>query len=375
MKDKIIKFLKSKDFVFIEELGRGACGRTVKLYDQIIDETFVCKKYEPFADEYKESLFGNFIHEIKLLYLVNHPNIVRVFNYYIYPELLVGYILMEYVVGKDIESYLASSPQMINDIFLQCIDGFVHLEKNNILHRDIRPMNIMVSDDATLKIIDFGFGKKIGEKADFDKSISLNWWCEPPTDFKQNLYDFKTEIYFVGKLFEKIIKEREIGTFKYKSILSGMSANKPELRLNSFAEIKSKISEDRFFEVEFTKPELTSYREFSNNLYESISKIETDCNYFDDPDLIQKKLENYFRRVMLEENLPNNTPVISCFLNGAYYFKRNKYFPVSSLKSFIELLRSCSKDKKNIIINNLCSKLDAIQRYTEAPPWEGDVPF
>ena len=278
MKDKIIKFLKSKDFVFLEELGRGACGRTVKLYDEIIDETFVCKKYEPFADEYKESLFDNFVHEIKLLYLVNHPNIVRVFNYYIYPELFVGYILMEYVIGQDIESYLANSPQMINDIFLQCIDGFVHLEKNNILHRDIRPMNIMVSDDATLKIIDFGFGKKVGEKADFDKSISLNWWCEPPIDFKQNLYDFKTEIYFVGKLFERIIKEREIGTFKYKSILSGMCAQKPELRLNSFAEIKSKISEDRFFEVEFTKPELNSYREFSNNLYDSISKIEVDWN-------------------------------------------------------------------------------------------------
>ena len=92
-----------------------------------------------------------------------------------------------------------------------------------------------------------------------------------------------------------------------------MCTPKPEARLNSFAEIKSKISEDRFFEVEFSESELNSYREFSTNLYDSISKIEVDCKYFDDPELIQKKLENYYRRVMLEEDLPKNTPVTNCF--------------------------------------------------------------
>jgi eukaryotic-like serine/threonine-protein kinase len=85
MKDNIIKFLKSKDFLMLEELGRGACGKTVKLYDEVIKETFVCKKYEPFNGEQKEELFGNFIQEIKLLYLLNHNNVVRVFTYYIYP--------------------------------------------------------------------------------------------------------------------------------------------------------------------------------------------------------------------------------------------------------------------------------------------------
>ena len=375
MKDKkIIKFLKSKDFVFLEELGRGACGRTVKLYDEVIDEIFVCKKYEPFVNEYKEALFNNFIREIKLLYLVNHPNIVRIFNYYIYPEHCVGYILMEYITGQDIESYLTSYPQMINDIFLQCIDGFVHLEKCNILHRDIRPVNIMVSNDGVLKIIDFGFGKKVGRKEDFGKSVSLNWWCDPPVDFKQNVYDFKTEIYFVGKLFEKIIKEIQIETFKYQYILSGMCNPNPEARTNSFAEIKNKISEARFFEIQFTESELHAYRKFSSYLFESIAKIETDCKYFNDAELIQKKLENYFRKVMLEEFLPSNVPVISCFLNGSYYFRKNKYFPVSTLKAFIELLRSSSRDKKNIIISNLYSKLDVIERYTETQ-CDGDVPF
>ena len=161
MKDNIVRFVKSKDYELVEELDRGACGITVKLYDEVIDEIFVCKKYEPYFDEHKETLFKKFIEEIKLLYLINHKNVVRVFNYYIYPDHFTGYILMEYISGEDIENFLIHNPQNINDIFIQCIDGFDHLEKNNILHRDIRPMNIMVSKDGSLKIIDFGFGKRV----------------------------------------------------------------------------------------------------------------------------------------------------------------------------------------------------------------------
>ena len=58
MKKDIVKFIKSKDFKFVEELGRGACGKTVKLYDEVIDEYFVCKKYEPYFEEYKKTHEG-----------------------------------------------------------------------------------------------------------------------------------------------------------------------------------------------------------------------------------------------------------------------------------------------------------------------------
>ncbi|MDY6845109.1 MAG: protein kinase, partial [Thermodesulfobacteriota bacterium] len=146
MTENIIEFVRKKDLVFEKELGRGACGRTVILYDDIIDERFVCKKYAPVYEELKEQLkeqlFENFIREIKLLHLLNHVNIVRVFNYYIYPDQYAGYILMEYVKGTDIEEYLSKHPENINGIFIQVIDGFTHLEKNSILHRDIRPLNI-----------------------------------------------------------------------------------------------------------------------------------------------------------------------------------------------------------------------------------------
>ncbi len=360
----------------MKELGAGACGKTVLLYDDIINEQFVCKKYAPQFPEHKEVLFKNFIHEIKLLHLIHHKNIVRVFNYYIYPEAYSGFIVMEYVEGSDIESYLIKYPENINEIFTQTIEGFSYTESNKILHRDIRPLNIMVTSDGIVKIIDFGFGKQIFDKNDFDKSISLNWWCEPPIDFSKDIYDFKTEIYFVGKLFEKIIRENNIEHFKYMPALSSMCKVEPDTRANSFFEIKQGILSDKFIEIEFEEKELESYREFSRALSEAISKVERGTKYFDDIDTIKSKIDELYKSVMLEEYIPSNNALIKCFINGSYsYYNNNYYIPTSIIKSFLELLRSCSKEKQNIILSNLHSKLDAVQRYDKAPEFDDDIPF
>jgi eukaryotic-like serine/threonine-protein kinase len=298
MTKKLIEFLRKKDFELINELGQGACGKTVLLYDEIIRENFVCKKYAPFHEEHKELLFDNFVQEIKLLHLINHKNIVRVFNYYLYPEQKAGYILMEYIQGTDIESYIGKSPENINEIFLQAIDGFTYLEEQNILHRDIRPMNLMVANDGFLKIIDFGFGKKIFERSDFDKSISLNWWCEPPKEFSEGKYDFTTEVYFVGKLFEKIIIEKELKHFKYVGALNSMCMTNPTKRVLSFFEVKKGIENEKFSEIEFDESELSSYRLFSGELYRIVSRIEQGTKYFEDSDKVQAKLEELYKKVM-----------------------------------------------------------------------------
>jgi len=373
MSNEIIKFLRKKDFQFIKELGSGACGKTVLLYDDIINEQFVCKKYAPFYEQDKELLFKKFIQEIKLLHLVYHRNIVRVFNYYIYPEHLTGYILMEYVKGYDIEEYLSKCPENINEVFLQTIEGFSYLESNNILHRDIRPQNLMVAEDGVVKIIDFGFGKQIYDKEDFGKSISLNWWCEPPSEFEQEVYDFTTEVYFVGKLFEKVLRERDIEQFKYAGVLNGMCNSNPDKRLQSFTEIKKGILSEKFQEIEFSVNELKTYRDFSNNLFSVVSKIERGSKYFDDFEKIQAQITELHKRVMLEENLPDTSWLTACFINGEYYSIKKGIFPVSSIKSFIDLLRSCSNEKRNIIFSNIQSKLDAIERYDKKA--SDDIPF
>ncbi len=81
MPDDIVKFVRSRDYRLIRELGRGGCGRTVLLHDDQIDEHFVCKKYDPSDVGLKEDLFEGFMTEIKLMHGVYHPNVVRIFSY------------------------------------------------------------------------------------------------------------------------------------------------------------------------------------------------------------------------------------------------------------------------------------------------------
>lgn len=97
----IIPFLKQKDYIMVNNnLGGGSFGKTVLLQDPFIDELFVAKKYEPEHSEIREQFYKNFLDEIKILYKLNHRNIVRIYYNYAYENIFTGYILMEYIDGK-----------------------------------------------------------------------------------------------------------------------------------------------------------------------------------------------------------------------------------------------------------------------------------
>ena len=96
---------------------------------------------------------------------------------------------------------------------------------------------ISSSSNIILIILCKFFGNYLGLSKDFNKSISLNWWCETPNDFSENIYNHSTEIYFVGKLFEKAIVDNDIEVFGYKEILNQMIKFDKKDRIKSFNDI------------------------------------------------------------------------------------------------------------------------------------------
>ncbi|MEY8742069.1 protein kinase family protein [Bacillales bacterium AN1005] len=187
-----------------------------------------------FKDETTDMLFA----------FKKHPNIVRVYNYYLYPEVKLGYLQMEYIDGVTIADY---KPSLYGkkwvEIFAETIDAFKYLEINNILHRDIRPANIMIDKDENVKVIDFSFGKKLSNQDKEGRSVFLNWPVTqlPNEMLLEGIYNHQSEIYFVGKLFSSILKEN-IADFKFKHIIDKMVKVNPHERYSSFHEISVDIS-------------------------------------------------------------------------------------------------------------------------------------
>lgn len=367
-----ISFIKSKDYQFIKDLGQGATGITKLIKDQTIDEEFVCKKYSTYLKSDQNLYYENFVSEIKILYKINHSNIVRIFSYYLYPKNYTGYILMEYINGEHIDKYISSNPSKINDIFIQVINAFKYLEEIKILHRDIRPSNILVTNNGIVKIIDFGFGKPIKKEDDYEKSISLNWHYSTPSDFESLFYNHQTEIYFIGKLFEQLIIENSLeNTFKYGKTLEKMVKFNHNLRITSFDDILKDINAEVFNEIGFSPEEKIIYSNFADSITSICAKIKTSAKYNTNLDNITKNLYELTQNSILESYVQNNSLIVSCLINGGFRYKTAPQIQTEHIYSFFNWWKNLNKKSQKIVLNNIWLRLDNIKREDDF----NDLPF
>lgn len=378
-----IEFNRPAKYQFREVLGSGACGETVLLFDEAMGADFVAKKYSPIVEaEQNQSLYDELLRrfkdEARILFRLDHPNVVRVFSFFDYAERSTSYILMEYVDGVELLKFLDANPFAADRVFEGIVEGFSHLQAKGVLHRDIRPANIMVQADGVPKIIDFGFGKTeaLEKKSDDRKSISLNWWCETPPEFADSIYDFQTEVYFVGKLFEQALSDGKLSDFKYKLLVGRMCDPNRDRRIEDFQSIQSEISRGKFAELSFSDDEVRIYRNFADELTGVVSSVQSDSRFERDVEKIIVRLEELHRRSMLEEFLPAPNKLAQAFIMGPFKYWTKSKPAVASLKEFLGLLRGLSSEKKAVIVENLTARLEASERTVPPPDnLDDEIPF
>ncbi|MBT2571482.1 protein kinase family protein [Planococcus sp. ISL-110] len=363
-----------KQFILVRPLGSGGTGDTHLLKDETTDMFFAFKKYVPKDSNFIDENYERFVDEIKILFNLSHPNVVRVYNYYLYPQKKTGYLQMEYIEGDSIEEFETDpfGGKTWSDIFIETIAAFEYLESNNVLHRDIRPANIMIDKHENVKVIDFGFGKKL-EGLDQDaKSVFLNW---PVTQLPyeteyDGIYNRQSEIYFVGKLLANVI-DRSLDNFNFEHIIEKMIKIDPKKRYKSFHDISIDISKGVFGEIDFTNEEKEVYRKFADTLSIAIKSYWLKYDPIRDDSEILNNLIDLIRITSLEKILQDNSQLTNCFIQGRYTYSTKHKIEVSIITDFYRLLVGLSPFRRRIVLDNIDARLSVIK--VEVP--DDDLPF
>lgn len=151
-------------YKILEKIGSGGQGTVYKALDTKLNRTAVIKILPPELTQ-KTANFKRFEREAQLCSQLDHPNICTIYDFN--DEDGVFYIAMQYVEGKNVRQLVAGRPLELKSavsIAIQVTDALAYAHSKNIIHRDIKAGNVMVTDSGQAKILDFGLAKLLEDE-------------------------------------------------------------------------------------------------------------------------------------------------------------------------------------------------------------------
>lgn len=193
-----------------EIIGIGGMAVVYKAYDNIEDRTVAIKilKEEFVANE---EFLRRFKNESKAIAVLSHPNIVKVYDVSFGD--LIQYIVMEYIDGITLKEFIERQGSLrwkdAVHFTLQILRALQHAHEKGIVHRDVKPQNIMVLTDGTIKVTDFGIARfaRSEYKTMTDKAIGSVHYISPE-QARGETTDEKADIYSVGVMLYEMLTGR-----------------------------------------------------------------------------------------------------------------------------------------------------------------------
>ena len=202
---------KLSDFTIVKNLGEGHFGSVKLVTSKLTNKLYAMKEINQsrYQTEKQRKLV---MKEIKLLENLHHPHVITYFNSFV--ENNNFYIIIEYINGGSLEDLLIEnikqekiiSEKKIWDLLVQSLSGLSYLhDKKKIIHRDIKPDNLLLDSEGHLKISDFGVSAIKSEDA--EEMVKCHGTVAGPIQFMApemalgDIYDFKSDIYMLGLTF------------------------------------------------------------------------------------------------------------------------------------------------------------------------------
>lgn len=345
---------KIGDYTIIDYLGKGSFGTVYKCEK---DEGIYAIKIfnlEYVFQEFKNNGEDNRItREINALKGVDHPNVIKIVNHGEFKSNNQSYIyiIMEYLEGVDLKDKVDKENLELNEIiqiFVQILDGLDAIHQSNIIHRDIKPHNIYVTNEGQVKILDFGLSKLI----DFTSITSTGAEIGSPLymspeqikDIKS--IDYRSDYYALGIiLFEMISKTHPYGNIQSKEQLYYKIINEqPRSILHYLSSIPNKV--DNLIEKLLSK---LNYQR-PNNIEEIKAALDISNILID----ISKELivvePKFFLRLW-------NEKTILYEMHNEGYTIENCVFPINHQQLQKNLLDFLTKEKINYFFDPATTRL------------------
>lgn len=190
-----------------EIIGVGGMAVVYKAFDNQENRIVAIKILkEEFISN--EEFLRRFKNESKAIAMLSHPNIVKVYDVSFGD--LIQYIVMEYIEGITLKEFIEQEGSLrwkdAVHFTMQILKGLQHAHDKGIVHRDVKPQNIMVLSDGTIKVTDFGIARfaRSDQRTITDKAIGSVHYISPE-QARGEKTDEKTDIYSVGVMLYEML--------------------------------------------------------------------------------------------------------------------------------------------------------------------------
>ena len=230
-------------YQIIEELGKGGMGSVYKAHDTEINEKVAIKLIKPEVAADKKTI-ERFRNELKFARKIRHKNVCQMYD--LGEEKGTRFISMEYVPGEDLKRLIRKVGQMPVErtisIAKQVCEGLTEAHKLGVIHRDLKPRNVMVDEEGNARIMDFGIARSLKGKGITGAGVMIGTpEYMSPEQVEGKEVDQRSDIYSLGVILYEMVTGRV--PFEGDTAFSIAVKHKTEIP-KSPGEINTQLSED-----------------------------------------------------------------------------------------------------------------------------------
>jgi len=194
----------------VEELGKGGMGRVYRVLDKKLNEEVALKLIKPEIGLDRKTV-ERFSNELKLARKIVHKNVARMFD--LNQEKGSQYITMEYIRGEDLRRLVRKmgtlSPGQAIHIAKQVCEGLGEAHRLGVVHRDLKPQNIMVDEEGNARIMDFGIARSLAAKGITGAGVMIGTpEYMSPEQVEGKEVDQRSDLYSLGIILYEMVTGR-----------------------------------------------------------------------------------------------------------------------------------------------------------------------